>query len=170
LEWVNLLEQFGEGNDFVLESLSKGAFLINAGTASRFYIRVENTYKKRKQIWLDKFQRSFQLQSLRSISDLEIVLRNGKQNLRPLIGFVTLNGLPEDLRKTLSADLEDFVLEIKTSLKDKVSKMSKERERMILILNSFGLDDMAEKTTKPEVVMVGELPPKNRKIIFQNGK
>ncbi|MCZ2356764.1 MAG: hypothetical protein LC115_08785 [Bacteroidia bacterium] len=58
-EWTNLLNKFGNGDDTALEELSKGSFTVDAGTASRFYSRVEEVYKKRKQSWLDKFQRSF---------------------------------------------------------------------------------------------------------------
>ena len=80
-EWTRLLDQFGDGDDTALASLSKGSFLVDAGTAARFYGRVETAYKKRKQHWLDKFQRSFQLQHFKTVDDFAIALRNGKQNL-----------------------------------------------------------------------------------------
>lgn len=143
--WTKLLDQFANGDDSVLEELNKGTFIIDAGTANRFYINVEETYKKRKQSWLDKFQFSFQLQNFKTEDDFEIALRNGKQNLSPLSKFVTINGFPDDLKKTLKKDLEDFVNEIKTSLKKNNSKISKGREKMLLLLNSFDLNSTSEE-------------------------
>lgn len=169
-EWANLLDKFGDGDDTALEELSKGSFTVDAGTASRFYSRVEEVYKKRKQNWLDKFQRSFQMQNFKSEDDFEIALRNGKQNLYPLSKFVVLKGLPEDLRKTLKKDIEDFVAEIKKSLKDNVSKISSGREKMLILLNTFGLNDIPEeiktdkKNNKQNTNEI--IPPTGRKIIF----
>ncbi len=169
-EWANLLDKFGDGDDTALEELSKGSFTVDAGTASRFYSRVEEVYKKRKQNWLDKFQRSFQLQNFKTEDDFEIALRNGKQNLSPLSKFVVLKGFPEDLRKTLKKDLEDFVYEIKKSLKDNVSKISSGREKMLILLNTFGLNDIPEeiktdkKNNKQNTNEI--IPPTGRKIIF----
>lgn len=169
-EWTNLLDKFGDGDDTALEELSKGSFIVDAGTASRFYSRVEEVYKKRKQNWLDKFQRSFQFQNFKTEDDFEIALRNGKQNLSALSKFVVLKGLPEDLRKTLKKDLEDFVAEIKKSLKDNVSKISSGREKMLILLNTFGLNEIPEeiktdkKNNKQNTNEI--IPPTGRKIIF----
>ncbi|WP_304344578.1 hypothetical protein [Chryseobacterium koreense] len=169
-EWVNLLDKFGDGDDTALEELSMGSFICDAGTASRFYSRVEDAYKKRKQNWLEKFQRSFQLQSFKTEDDFEIALRNGKQNLYPLSKFIVLKGLPEDLRKTLKKDLEDFVAEIKKSLKDNVSKISNGREKTLILLNTFGLNDIHEEIRtdkKNHKQNTNEIiPPTGRKIIF----
>ncbi len=169
-EWTNLLDKFGDGDDAALEELNKGSFTIDAGTATRFYSRVENVYKKRKQSWLDRFQRSFQLQKFKTEDDFEIALRNGKQNLFPLSRFVVLKGFPKDLRKILKKDLEDFVAEIKKSLKDNVSKISSGREKMLILLNTFGLNDIPQeiKTDKENSKQNTNeiIPPTSRKIIF----
>lgn len=169
-EWTNLLDKFSNGDDTALEELSKGSFTVDAGTASRFYSRVEEVYKKRKQNWLDKFQSSFQMQNFKSEDHFEIVLRNGKQNLCPLSKFVVLKGLPEDLRKTLKKDLNDFVTEIKKSLKDNISKISSGREKMLILLNTFGLNDIPEEINadkKSNEQNTNEIdPPTGRKIIF----
>jgi hypothetical protein len=170
LEWSNLLDRFGNGDDTAVEELSKGSFTIDAGTASRFYSRVEEVYKKRKQAWLDKFQRSFQLQNFKTEEDYEIALRNGKQNLSPLNNFVLLKGLPNDLRETLKKDLEDFVAEIKKSLKDNVSKLSSGREKILILLNTFSLNHMPEeiKSDKENNKQITKeiIPSTGRKIIF----
>lgn len=164
--WTKLLDQFGDGDDSVLEELNNGTFTIDAGTATRFYIKVEEAYKKRKQSWLNKFQFSFQLQNFKTEDDFEIALRNGKQNLSPLSKFVAIESLPDDLKKALKKDLEDFVNEIKTSLKKNNSSISKGREKMLILLNSFDLNSTSQeilmniKTTNEIIASTG------RKIIF----
>jgi len=57
-DWAAVLERFGNGDDTVFEEMNAGNFTLDAGTAQRFYSRVEEVYKKRKQNWLDKFQRN----------------------------------------------------------------------------------------------------------------
>ncbi|AOM79499.1 hypothetical protein [Pedobacter steynii] len=165
-EWTILLTQFGAGNDICLEKLRGGTFVIDAGTASRFYLKVEEVYNKRKQRWLDKFQHSFRSQSFRTIDDFEILLRNGKQNLHPLSAFIALNGLPEDLKKTLKKDLEEFVSEIKKSLKDNVSRSSNEREKMLILLSSFGINNIPDNTRVTDAEINETIPATGRKILF----
>lgn len=163
--WVILLERFGSGDDAVLDEISMGSFTLDAGTAQRFYSRVEEAYRKRKQDWLDKFQRSFQMQNTRTYNDIEIVIRNGKQNLMPLSRFVKSKGFPGDLQKTLLHDLEDFILEIRKSLQDSLSAHA-DREKMLVLLKTFGLPEASKASqtdqrlndTKPESI--------KRKIIF----
>lgn len=164
-QWTKLLDQFVNGDDSVLEELNKGSFIIDAGTATRFYTKVEEAYKKRKQNWLDKFQHSFQLQNFRTYEEFEIALRNGKQNLFTLHKFINLNGFPIDLKKTLKKDMEDFVDEIKTSLKDNNSKISKGREKILILLKSFELNTIPEEIKHiPDNNEI--IAPTGRKIIF----
>ena len=169
-DWVKLLDEFGNGNDTVFEDLSNGSFTVDAGTVSRFYSRVEEAYKKRKQSWLDQFQRSFQFQNFKTMNDFEIALRNGKQNLYPLNKFVGLKGFPENLQKTLKKDLEDFVNEIKQSLKDNVSKNSNGKEQMLIMLNAFNLGELPEEikseNKKSKEITNTLIPPTGRKILF----
>jgi len=169
-EWTKLLEQFGDGDDSVLEELNKGTFIVDSGTATRFYTKVEEVYKKRKQNWLDKFQKSFELQNFKTEDDFEIALRNGKQNLSTLNNFIIIKGFPEDLRKTLKKDLEDFVTEIKTSLKTNTSKISRGREKMLLLLNSFDLNSTSKEiktNSKNSTKNTNEIiAATGRKIIF----
>ncbi|MCD0467792.1 hypothetical protein [Flavobacterium sp. ENC] len=168
-DWAILLDRFSDGDDSVLEELSNGNFTVDAGTAARFYKKVEEAYKKRKQNWLEKFQRSFELQNLKTEDDFEIALRNGKQNLSPLSRFAVLKSFPDDLKKLLRKDLEGFVSEIKTSLKSNASKL-RGREKMILLLNSFELNLNSEEIkgdSKNNKQSTNEIiPPTGRKIIF----
>ena len=169
-DWVAVLERFGNGDENVFEEMNAGSFVLDAGTAQRFYSRVEEVYKKRKQNWLDKFQRSFQMQNIRTDDDFGIALQNGKQNLLPLSKFVSVKGLPDDLKKTLKKDLDDFVAEIKKSLKDNVSKTSNGKEKMLVMLNTFGLPDIMQVEQvekKPNNKNENNtIPPTGRKIIF----
>nr|WP_294783919.1 hypothetical protein [uncultured Flavobacterium sp.] len=167
-EWVNFLNKFGDGNDSVLDELNQGTFVLDAGTANRFYAKVEEVYKKRKQNWLDKFQRFFDLQRLKTEDDFEIGLRNGKQNLLIIKNFISIEAFPEDLQKTLKEDLENFITEIRTSLKANNSKGSAKNEKIALLLNSFQLTSgFAEqnnlKTITKDTTIIA---PTSRKIIF----
>ncbi|MBS0623510.1 MAG: hypothetical protein JSS62_02700 [Verrucomicrobia bacterium] len=169
-DWVAVLERFGNGDENVFEEMNAGSFVLDAGTAQRFYSRVEEVYKKRKQNWLDKFQRSFQMQNIRTDDDFGIALQNGKQNLLPLSKFVSVKSLPDDLKKTLKKDLDDFVAEIKKSLKENVSKTSNGKEKMLVMLNTFGLPEITQveqvqkkSNNKNEN---NTIPPTGRKIIF----
>ncbi|WP_291140509.1 hypothetical protein [Flavobacterium sp. UBA7680] len=164
-EWVNLLNQFANGDDSVLDQLNNGTFLIDAGTANRFYSKIEEVYKKRKQNWLDKFQRSFQLQNLKTEDDFEIALRNGKQNLILLDRFISIQGLPEDLRKTLKKDLEDFITEIRTSLKKNNSNTSK-NEKILMLLNSFQFNTISTEIKSDQKNSSETTASTGRKIIF----
>lgn len=167
--WTKLLDQFGDGDDSVLTELNEGRFIIDAGTATRFYIKVEEIYKKRKQNWLDKFQRSFQLQNFKTEDDFEIALRNGKQNLATISKFIATEGLPDDLKKALKKDLEEFVNEIKTSLKNNISGISKGREKILILLNSFDLNSTYKEITdiKNKEQSTNEIiASTGRKIIF----
>lgn len=168
--WADLLDRFADGDDTALIELSEGSFTIDAGTAYRFYSRVEEVYRKRKQYWLDKFQRSFQFQNFKTDNDFEIAIRNGKQNLLSLSKFTILQGLPVDLQKTLQSDLEAFVGEVKKSLKANVSKISSGREKMLILLNTFDQNIFSDKC-KSDNKNVGKQEseithPQGRKIIF----
>jgi hypothetical protein len=168
-EWVNLLDSFAEGDDTCIETLENSRFTLDAGTASRFYSRIEETYKKRKKRWLENFQKSFAITSIKRIDDFEIALRNGKRNLLPLNRFISITGLPDDLRKVLSKDLVDFVLEIKNSIKNNVSKVSSDRDKMMIMLSSFELPSLQKQEVSikkdTQTNNINE-PSSGRKIIF----
>lgn len=167
-DWTAALERFSKGDDTVLADMDKGKFVLDAGTAQRFYSRVEEVYKARKKSWLDKFNNSFQVQNIKSDDDFGIIIRNAKVNLVPLSRFVLAKGLPEDLRSTLLKDLEDFVSEMKKSLKDNVSKTSNGREKMLMHLSNFGIYQPQQETPTQTITKstTTTLPPTGRKIIF----
>ncbi|MFD1604266.1 hypothetical protein ACFSJW_07795 [Flavobacterium artemisiae] len=165
-EWANLLDQFGNGNDHVLEDMTNGSFIIDAGVANRFYSKAEETYKLRKQNWLDKFQRAFQFQNLKSEDDFEIALRNGKQNLITLNKFISIKSFPEDLQKTFKNDLDDFIAEIRNSLQ---KNNSNRNEKITILLKSFQLNlNVPEQEISPKELSKNNtiISPTGRKIIF----
>jgi hypothetical protein len=145
-DWCNLFERFSGGDDTVFNEMNSGNFDLDAGTAQRFYAQAEESYKTRKKMWLGKFQRSFETQNVKSVDDFGMILLTGRKNLIPLSKFLELKGLPENLKTILKQDLEEFVLEIKRSLKDNLPKIGNDKEKMILIINSFRLPENAEES------------------------
>jgi len=144
-DWIEIFEHFGNGNDDIFEKMDSGSFDLDAGTAQRFYTKAEEAYKKRKQNWLEKFQRSFQTQNIKSSDDFGIILLTAKKNLTPLLKFSNSKGLPEDLKNVLKKDLAEFVTEIKKSLKENISKTDNSKEKMLITINSFNLPEMAKE-------------------------
>lgn len=61
--------------------------------------------------------------------------------------FINVKGLPEDLKKMLQKDLEDFITEIRTSLKKNNSKTSGS-EKIQVLLNSFQLNTTSTEIKK----------------------
>lgn len=169
-EWVSLLEKFSLCEDQCLDLMENGEFKVDSGTALRFYTRIEEVYKKRKQLWLSSFQRSFELFNLKSEDEFEITLRNGLRNLTILNRFVSMKSLPENLRNILKKDLEDFVKEINKSLKENVSKAESGREKMFFLLKSFNLESLNNKVEyqlENKSLNINESRPESgRKIIF----
>lgn len=163
-DWTQLFERFGNGDDNVFEEMAIGSFDLDAGTAQRFYTKAEEAYKKRKQNWLEKFQRSFQIQNIKSADDFGAVLLIGKNNLTPLIKFSNSKGLPEDLKTFLKKDLVEFAAEIKKSLKENLPKADHNNEKMIITINSFSLNEASQNPFIAEVQNSNSST--GRKIIF----
>lgn len=163
-DWTALFERFGNGDDTIFEEMNFGTFDLDSGTALRFYTKAEEAYKKRKQNWLEKFQRSFQIQNIKSIDDFGVILLTGKKNLNPLIKFSKSKGLPDDLKSVLKKDLEDFIEEIKNNLKDNVQRDNKEREKMLMTISSFSINEPLQNSSIAEVQDLNSST--GRKIIF----
>lgn len=144
-DWVHCLEKFGQGDDAVIPDMEKGTFHIDAGTAQRFYIKVEEVYSARKKLWLDKYQRSFQLHNLKTENDFSIILQSAKINLHPIQKFIAIKCLPIDLQKTLKEDFENFVNEIRKSMKDNTMKSQPKNEKLLFMIQSFCFFENAEQ-------------------------
>ena len=95
-DWRSLFERFGSGDDTVFDEMNCGSFDLDAGTAERFYNQAEEAYKTRKKLWLEKFQRSFETQNIKSADDFGMVLLTGKKILFLFQNFQK----QKDFRKT----------------------------------------------------------------------
>ncbi|MBN9337026.1 MAG: hypothetical protein J0I88_04150, partial [Chryseobacterium sp.] len=112
------------------------------------------------------FQRSFETQNIKSADHFGKVLLTAKKNLIPLSKFSQAKGLPEDLKTVFKKDLEEFVEEIKKSLKENLPKSGNDKEKMILIINSFRLPENVEENSVQNDSKNIESSPLRRKIIF----
>lgn len=169
LEWTEKLQRFGKGDDSVLSELEEGTFDIDAGTVYRFYNKVHETYVERKKLWVDKINRIFQVQYIKTENDISIVLQNAKGNLQPIAKFIRLKAFPEELQKTLKKDFEDFVSSIRKNMKEPISKSNKNYEKIILLINSFNFYETEIKTdsvSKSQKNSKTEEISNNRRIIF----
>jgi hypothetical protein len=136
-DWSQLLERYARGEDAVLSELEGGSFVVDSGTVYRFYNKVQEAYVERKKQWMDKFNRSFQVQSIRTESDMSIVLRNAKSYLQPIARLIKLSAFPKDLQDTLKKDFDGFVTDVRKNIKESVKKNQPGNERMLFIVNTF---------------------------------
>ncbi|AKK72443.1 hypothetical protein OK18_07205 [Chryseobacterium gallinarum] len=162
-DWADLFERFGKGEE-VAEAMNSGRFELDAGTAQRFYARAEEGYRARKKLWLDNFQRNFTLENIRTIEELEFVLQNNKKTLAALSGFAYSKGLPKELRENFTNDFKAFVSEFKKTLKDNTGKDNKDREKMLMVINSFNMNEVPQDPIIDEYK--DSTPSTGRKIIF----
>ncbi|BAV05435.1 hypothetical protein SAMN05421788_105111 [Filimonas lacunae] len=168
-QWTDALERFSNGDNAVLAEFNSGSFSLDAGTAQRFYIRVEEAYRNRKKVWVNSFQRAFHTQTIASENELGITLNNSRKNMIPLVSFVTAKGLPEDLKNTLYKDLCEFVAEVKKTLTDNIVKNNKSSDRLLMVLHGFDFMSIitAETSSDPTPLQQNNVPPATgRKIIF----
>ncbi|SMO56588.1 hypothetical protein SAMN06265171_102665 [Chryseobacterium rhizoplanae] len=162
-DWVDLFDRYGKGED-VLEEMSTGHFRLDAGTAERFYVRAEEAYKARKKIWLDQYQRNFNLQHIKTIEELEFVLQNNKKTLAVLAKFAHSKSLPSELREGFVKDFTGFVNDFKKNLKDNTPKDNQEREKMLMVINSFSACEFQQYESFEEISNPNSST--GRKIIF----
>jgi hypothetical protein len=136
-DWSQLLERYARGDDAVLSELESGSFVVDSGTVYKFYNKVQEAYVERKKQWMDKFNRSFQVQSIRTESEMSIVLHNAKSNLWPIARMIRLSAFPKDLKDTLKKDFVGFVTDVRKNLRESVKKNQSGSERLLFIVNSF---------------------------------
>jgi hypothetical protein len=140
-EWSTHLEKFGKGDDQSLEMMCKGSFVIDAGTAYRFYTIVEESYRARKNTWFDKYNRILQLQTLKSENDFSIIIRDVRSGLLPMKKFISINAFPEKLQNALKEDFDQFVTGLRDTMKANINRHSSMKERLVLVLNSFHVSE-----------------------------
>ncbi|MGK6343303.1 hypothetical protein ACMGDK_13760 [Chryseobacterium sp. DT-3] len=162
-DWADIFDRFGKGED-VLDEMNSGHFRLDAGTAERFYTRAEEAYKARKKIWLDQYQRNFNLQHIKTIEELEFLLQNNKKTLAVLAKFIYSKGLPTELRENFSKDFTGFVNDLKKNLKNNTPKDSQEREKLLMVINSFSICEFQQNQSFEEIPNPNSST--GRKIIF----
>jgi hypothetical protein len=168
-EWADKLEQFARGDDSVLSELQQGTFAVDAGTVYRFYNKAQEAYVERKKRWLDKFNRLFQVQYVKTENDISIVLQDAKTNLQPIAKFIQIKAFPDDLRETLKRDFEGFVAEIRKNIRESVIKKQPRNEKMLLVVNTFNFFDTATEacvSEKSSTESTSSKTPSKRRILF----
>lgn len=163
-EWKELLDKFSGGEDNVLHLMNEGTVTLDAGTAGRFMILFEETYKKRKQLWMDKFKNSSQSYNIRSSSDFSVIITQAKASLRSLVLYTELRPLHSDLRKVLKDDLKSFIEEVKKSLKENAMKdRTNQLNSLLLVFDNLDLEKVSAPVTNPQQE---NFIPNKKKIIF----
>ncbi len=165
-EWKQMLDKFAQGDDTVIQLMNEGTITMDAGTVVRFSVLIEETYKKRKQIWSDKFNSASQNQIIRSPSDFAIIISQAKNGLKSIIVFVELKPFSNDLKKTLKDDLQSFVENIKKSLKENAFKdRSNQMNSLLLAFDSIDINKVAISNINSSTEIPSNIPNK-RRIIF----
>jgi len=167
-EWKNILDQFSCGDDSVLPIMHEGEMKMDAGTAMRFANLVDQTYRKRKQIWVDKFNGLFKSQIIKNSSGFGVILNQTKGNLRLLIQFTQLAPFSTDLKKMLAEDLENYIQQIKKSIKDDLYKnRTSEMNSLLIIFDNLDVNKISIVNKSQDTVSAPDsnLPGK-RRIIF----
>lgn len=163
-EWKELLDKFSRGEDNVIQLMNEGKVTLDAGTAGRFMILFEEAYKKRKQLWLDKFKNVSQYQHIRSASDFSVVISQAKDSLKNLIFYTELKPFNTDLKKVLKDDLKSFISEVKKSLKE--NAIRDRTNQMNSLLLAFDNLDVEKISTPVSNQQQENFIPNKKKIIF----
>jgi len=169
-EWVLLLNRFSDGDDSVFTEMNAGKFTLDAGTAERFIVRIEEAYRIRKLSWINSFKRLFEIQNIKKEEEFGITLQEARRKLLPLVQFTTVKGLPEEITTILQKDLSDFFLEIRKSLKEGISKSEKPLEGLLFQLNAFEFPELKHEQPQQNIENNNNksniIPSSGRKIIF----
>jgi hypothetical protein len=161
-EWKDLMDRFSSGDDTVLSLMNEGSITLDAGTSGRFMTLIEETYKKRKQIWIERLNKITAYNNIRSSADLSVVVSKTKSELKNLILFTGLKPLHDDFKKVLNNDLKAFVEDAKKSLCQNVMRYrTNEMNSLLLIFDNLNIDKVSTGETE-----VQSNPPIKKKIIF----
>jgi len=163
-EWKEILEIFSKGEDSVIPLMNEGSASHDEGTVEGFMTLFEAAYKKRKQLWMDKFKNISQYHNIRSSSDFSVVIAQAKNSLKSLILYTELKPFNNDLKKVLKEDLKSFIEEVKTSLKENAMKdRTNQLNALLLAFNNLDI----EKVVSPVPNQQQEnFTPNKKRIIF----
>lgn len=163
-EWKEISEKFSKGEDSLIPLMNEGAVTLDAGTAERFMMLFEETYKKRKQLWMDKFKNVSQNHNIRAASDFTVVVAQAKNSLKSLILYTELKPFNNDLKKVLKDDLKSFIEEVKKSLKENAMKdRTNQMNTLLLAFNNLEVEKVSAPAPAPQQE---NFIPNKKKIIF----
>ena len=162
-EWSVLLEKFKKGDDGVLVNLLEAQFTLSAGTGDKFLKMIDRTYKTRKQKWHDEVQNTINKTNLKSIAEFDLLIRQWKINLTPLIKFISLKPIPENIKQFYQNDLQKFVSEVRKTLQKSLQNNALDKEQMLFYLRNLEIYDFSvTNAIQPQQ----NQKPTGRKIIF----
>lgn len=163
-EWKEILDKYSAGDDTIIGLMNDGAITMDAGTATRFTVLIEDAYKKRKQLWMDKFTKLTQFNNIRSSADFTVLISQAKNSLKNLVWYADLKPFNTDLKKVLKDDLISFVGEVKRSLKENALKdRSNQMNSLLLAFNNLDIDKVSVTVSQPQTE---NFIPNKKKIIF----
>jgi hypothetical protein len=160
-EWSIYLEKYANGEDAVLEIIQNGVFEFDAGTTLRFYEKIQNTYIARKKNIFDKFNRELAIKSAKSNNDFIIIFRNLNNLLLGLNSFVEVKVIPEDLKKILVDDYNDYI----NDLKSRFTKVFNNNFEVLSSVKSLGIPKQTIYHSQ-EGIKEENINTNTRKIIF----
>jgi len=163
-EWKEILDKFSSEDDSVLQLMNEGTVTFDAGTTGRFMILFEETYKKRKQLWVNKLKNISQHQNIRSSSDFSVAISKAKNELKNLILYTELKPFNAELKKVLKNDLIAFVGEVRKSLK--VNAMNDRSNQMNSLLLVFENLDVEKVSAPIQHQNPENFVPNKKRIIF----
>jgi hypothetical protein len=167
-EWLPLLDQFGAGDDSVLEIMRGGTLEWTNVVAERWTRQVADSLTTRLQSLSKQLQTS--LDRARgdhfAISNALLLARRG---LSPLRALVSLQALPPDLRNHLTSEVDRWATETQKSLERHAEGVRHDQGRLLKTIRDHPLNTVAEThTSQPAAPSStgGNPPVRGRRVIL----
>jgi hypothetical protein len=160
-DWSIYLDKYANGEDAILTIIQNSIFELDAGTTLRFYEKIQQSYTKRKKDIFNKFNRDITISSVKSNNDYILIFRNLNKLLSGLKDFVEIKAIPDDLKKILLQDLDDYI----EDLKKRFSKIFINNVEVLSSVKSIGQrTNILNIETQSDLLNLNQSAP--RKIIF----
>jgi hypothetical protein len=168
-EWTDNMQRFASGDDSVISEMESAQFEIDAGTVYRFYSHVQASYVERKNLWIEKFNRLFQIQKVKSENELGVLMQSIKNSFNPIVKFINLPAFPDDLKTTLKADFNQFINELKNNMNESLKKEQPHNEKLLFVIHSFQFHEYYNNAASCDNVTEEEnetIPRNKMRILF----